>query len=287
MNIKKPEVYRFEGATPGTNLVILGAIHGDEICGTIAIKKVISEIKSGDLVIESGSVTLIPISNPQAYIEKKRFITDNLNRFFKKWDKADSYEKQLANFLTDYVEQADYMLDIHSTTAEGEPNIFVDFNTPENKAFAQVLPAQYAIFDWPQLYKDQGEEISSFDTTTHADNVGTHGVLLECGQHNDPESAERAYKAILNTLSYLKITADKHEKQSKLIEIFMKDLFIKRDINDKLSREWQHLDTIKKGELLATSVELGDIIASYDGYMILPKMNHPVGTEWFYLGKTN
>jgi predicted deacylase len=37
----------FTGLAPGTRLIVLGAVHGNETCGTQAIRRVIGEIESG------------------------------------------------------------------------------------------------------------------------------------------------------------------------------------------------------------------------------------------------
>jgi len=67
--------------------------------------------------------------------------------------------------------------------------------------------------------------------------------------------------------------------------IAMEGLFMKRDADDSLAHDWNHLDAFKRGDLLATTAAGEKIVAPFDGYMILPKKNHPVGTEWFYIGR--
>ncbi|OYU73378.1 MAG: succinylglutamate desuccinylase, partial [Burkholderiales bacterium PBB5] len=57
----------FAGMAPGPRLIVTGAVHGNEVCGTIGIRRVIAEIESGALVIARGSVAFVPVCNPQAY----------------------------------------------------------------------------------------------------------------------------------------------------------------------------------------------------------------------------
>lgn len=61
--------YTFQGKYPGKHLLILGAIHGNEVCGTQAIEKLISQLESGEIVIENGSLTLVPVANEAAYLQ--------------------------------------------------------------------------------------------------------------------------------------------------------------------------------------------------------------------------
>ena len=39
---------------PGTRLVVLGAVHGDETCGTRAIERVVAELDAGTLTLVKG-----------------------------------------------------------------------------------------------------------------------------------------------------------------------------------------------------------------------------------------
>ena len=59
--------------------LVMGAIHGNEKCGTIAIDRVMSEIDSGHLKIVKGQGDLpIPIANPKAYELDQRYFERNL-----------------------------------------------------------------------------------------------------------------------------------------------------------------------------------------------------------------
>src|SRR3712207_7995984 len=45
------------GLQKGPRVIIMGATHGNEVCGTIAIRRVMEDIDSGKLQIAAGSVT--------------------------------------------------------------------------------------------------------------------------------------------------------------------------------------------------------------------------------------
>ena len=66
---------RIHGITalaPGPRLLVLGAVHGNETCGSRAIERVLAEFDSGAIALQSGSVTFVPITNPLAYRNKQR-----------------------------------------------------------------------------------------------------------------------------------------------------------------------------------------------------------------------
>ena len=49
----------YRGLAPGPRLIVLGAVHGNETCGTQAIQRVIAEIDSGSLQIAAGEGTFV------------------------------------------------------------------------------------------------------------------------------------------------------------------------------------------------------------------------------------
>ena len=52
--------HTFHGLAPGPALLVLGAVHGNEICGSQAIMQLLQDIDSGAISIERGSVSLFP-----------------------------------------------------------------------------------------------------------------------------------------------------------------------------------------------------------------------------------
>lgn len=73
-------VSQFIGLRPGPKLIVLGAVHGNETCGTEAIQRARQEIERGVFRIECGTLTMLPIANPLAYQLKRRHGDRNLNR---------------------------------------------------------------------------------------------------------------------------------------------------------------------------------------------------------------
>src|SRR5437773_1296890 len=111
------EAHSFQAVQPGPRLLILGGVHGNEICGPLAVKKIVATFENGKIELKQGSVTFIPVCNPQAYAEDKRFIEHNLNRSFRRHATPRLYEEKLQNALAPYLENCDVLLDIHSYRA--------------------------------------------------------------------------------------------------------------------------------------------------------------------------
>src|SRR6185369_14325966 len=90
---------RYAGTAPGPRLVVTGAVHGNEVCGTRAIERTMAELDAGALAIVAGSVTFVPIANPKAYVLKRRAGDRNLNRALQPTGAPVEFEDHVANWL--------------------------------------------------------------------------------------------------------------------------------------------------------------------------------------------
>ena len=101
-------------AKQGKGLVAIGSTHGDEIEGPIAIKHLLREIKTEDVL---GRIILIPVINPMAWKANRRETPDdgvNFNRAFPGNAKG-SVTYRLADFVTRFIfPQVHVVLDIHA-----------------------------------------------------------------------------------------------------------------------------------------------------------------------------
>src|SRR5678815_1136786 len=53
----------YNAVAPGARLIVLGAVHGNETCGTRGIERVIAELDAGSLELRAGRVTFVPVTN--------------------------------------------------------------------------------------------------------------------------------------------------------------------------------------------------------------------------------
>ena len=101
------ETHSFFGFRPGPNVLILGRVHGNEYCGTLATKAIIEAIRNGKYSLVSGSVTFIPITNPLAANRDARNGDRNLNRaFYQKLSGPQNFEDRLNNVLCPIIGKA-------------------------------------------------------------------------------------------------------------------------------------------------------------------------------------
>jgi predicted deacylase len=123
-------IHSFRALHPGPRLIVLGAVHGNEIAGTRAIERVLAEIDSGTLPIVRGTVTFVPVTNPLAYRTGQRIGERNLNRNLRPNLEPRDNEDRIANVLCPLLAQHDVLLDLHSFQAPGEP--FAMLGPPDN-----------------------------------------------------------------------------------------------------------------------------------------------------------
>jgi len=282
----------YAATTPGPKLLVIGAIHGNEKCGAIAINRALGEFDAGKLRIAKGQVTFIPVCNPRAHEEDRRFVERNLNRYLVPMENPDSYEARLGNILCPLFAACNALLDIHSYTIGGDPFISYDGHTPEEREFAKAIGAPILITGWGEVYEKMGKgRATSTEEATggpqYARRFGAAAVTLECGQHKDPKAPDIAYQGILNALRHFEMLAEdaggKGKPPPSPKHVHMTHVFY-RDEGGELAKNWKNFAPVKKGAVLATYSGGKNIIAEADGFVILPKPDCPTGEEWFYFG---
>lgn len=271
--------YVFLGDHPGKHLLVLGAIHGNEICGTRAMERLIKEIEGGKIALRTGKVTFVPLCNPKAYENKTRYFEENLNRVFKDHPLPLTYEQRLANEITPFFESADYLLDIHSQHVDGEPFCLIDDDSKAFVDFVSALCPKHVFFDWNTLYPD-----GDYTTESFARSLNMVATTIECGKHNNPKSIEVAYQAILRAMRFLGLIDPVETSDFTPFEpIYMTQVHRYQEAAE-IAKPWQHLDPVTKGDLLARYKGGQEVRAAHDGFVVFPMQEAPsVGDEWFYL----
>lgn len=277
------EKYEFSGKKAGKHILVLAAVHGNEQSGTKAIRQFLSDMAENKFKLLAGKLTLVPISNPQAYAKDIRQIDENLNRVIKFHPTPQTYEQQLANEICPLIKSCDVMLDLHSTHCEGDvPFAFCDYPNADNQKLIAVLPVDYVLEGWPNIYANQGE-IEDFSTERAAHDFGRTGTTLECGYHKSEDAIHIAYNAIINALSIFGMINNAQPIARQQKHILLKSYIVKK-YEGKLLKNYKHLDRVSKGEEIARYDNGEVLLAPEDGYILLPNLKAEIGAEWYYLG---
>lgn len=111
----------FRGQVDGPQLLITGAVHGDEFEPMAAIRRLIDRFeadKNRETMLR-GSVTLVPVVNEAAFLRGHRCADDGLDLARVCPGRADgSITERTARALSNLIESADYYIDLHTGGTE-------------------------------------------------------------------------------------------------------------------------------------------------------------------------
>ncbi len=309
--------HTFHGLAPGPRLLVLGAVHGNEVCGSHGITQILAAIDSGALTIEHGTVTFVPITNPLAHQLGQRIGDRNLNRNMAPSAIPQDFEDRIANVLCPLLEAHDVLLDLHSFHTGGAA--FVMIGPQDNQGtlepFAHAAKEMqlalhtgpYRIVEgWLDTYArgvkrraaaaTEGRSARSQSLVTNPNygvgsteymrSRGGYAVTLECGQHDDLKGIEVAKHAIEQTLALLGITSAPLTPTTGEREILrLIDVTDREDALDAFTREWCSFDAVKAGDVIGVRQGGAEVKAPADGFVVFPNPKAEVGQEWFYFAQ--
>jgi predicted deacylase len=196
-------VWRFDSGRPGRQMVVAALVHGNELCGAWALLRLLD---SG-LRPRQGTLTLafcnlaafdrFDLQRPDA----SRFVDEDMNRVWGPGllasattpDAPRTRERERARRLLPFVEQADWLLDLHSMHEPGEPLLLTGLQ-PRNRALARELGTPRCVVSDAghrdgQRMRDHGR----FGVIEpHGADDRTRSLLIECGWHGDLASRDVA-----------------------------------------------------------------------------------------------
>lgn len=315
MNQTYLRTHSFRALQPGKRLIVLGAVHGNETCGTRAIERILPEFDSGALKIVRGSVTFVPVTNPMAYSKGQRAGDRNLNRNLRPTAEPQDYEDRIANALCPLLAEHEVLLDLHSFHTGGEP--FAMIGPPDNtgplepfshaaeeEALALRLGPRRIVEGWLDTYaagvknrlrrsapSERAQMLSTdpsygVGTTEYMRTQGGYAITLECGQHQDPKAPEVGYRAIRATLAQLGLVDEAPPPARTDIEFLrLAEVTDLHDKGDRFAKAWASYDLLKAGELIGTRADGSEVRAPADGFIVFPNPAALPGNEWFYFAQ--
>lgn len=278
--------YRYDALNSGKHLVVFGAVHGDEKCGTEAIMRLIEQIDRQEITLKQGTLTCVPICNPEAYKQNKRFYQRNLNRALYIKDHPKYYEDFIDPILCHILDQADILLDLHSYASEGREFGFMGHNSQEEIDYCLSLQVQNFVYGWSDAFgKALDDPREAYGTVEYARSKGALATTIECGQHLNEDAADIGYRTIIQALQHFNMIDSLSQRQplqhnfAKMEQIFFKEK------EGETAKPWKHYDLVSKGDILAIYDDGEHITAPEDGMIILPKLHAKLGGEWFYFAR--
>jgi len=310
-------IHALRALTPGPRLIVLGAVHGNETCGTRAIERVLREHDAAAWQLARGSVTFVPVTNPLAYQRGQRMGERNLNRNLRPNEQPLDNEDRIANRLCPLLAEHDVLLDLHSFHSPGEPFAMIGptdndgalepfHHAREEEALALRLGPRRIVEGWLDTYAtgvrnrlqragahpSERARLLNTDpsygvgTTEYMRSRGGYAITLECGQHADPQAPEVAYRAIRHTLAHLRLVDEPAPPVRTDIELLcLTEVTDRHHADDRFAREWQSYQALKAGDLIGQRADGSALKAPDDGFIVFPNPNALPGNEWFYFAR--
>ncbi len=303
----------YGGHAPGARLLVTAAVHGNEVCGTVALRRLIDEIDRGQVVIARGQLTLVPVTNPLAFHQGTRNGDRNLNRALAPTAVVREFEDRVANWLVPMMAAHEALLDLHSFQAQGKPFAMLGpvnntgavepyRHAADEESWVRVLGVDRVVDGWLSTYargvarrrEEAGERAGILDlnpnygvgTTETMRAMGGRALTLECGQHRDPQAPEVAYQAVRRSLAHFGLTDEAPPPAMSAIEtLTLHEVVDKRHPDDRFAREWQSFDALEPGEVIGVRQDGEVVRAPGRGRIMFPNSAAAARQEWFYLAQ--
>ncbi len=210
-------VWRFESGRPGRNVMVTALVHGNELCGAWAL---LEALKFG-LRPDRGALSFV-FANLAAFdrfdaanTDASRFVDHDLNRLWgsmtwapeadldapspnpatgRNGDTPMNAEQQRVLQLRPFVEQADWLLDLHSMHQPGPPLGLTGMLAHHAHQAAQLGGLPWLVADAGHR---AGTRLRDHGHFGDANRVDSFALLVECGWHGATSSRHAA----LNMLS--------------------------------------------------------------------------------------
>lgn len=271
MNLTIPIQVR-RGLEDGPAVFVTAAVHGDEINGTGAIRRLITE---ESISLKKGILILVPVVNVLGFERYSRYLPDrrDLNRSFPGNSKG-SLTSRMANFIfTQIVERSDYGIDLHTASVRKTnfPNVRADLSNPELRKLTEAFGCALTL-------DEAGPEGSLRRSASEA---GCPTFILEAGEVWKVESTvtEQAVRGIKNVLVSLGMI-DGVLVEPPYRTVIQKTKWLRSDTAGFLHFHVAPGDFIKIGDPIATSSSLlgkvREVIEATEDGVILGMTTLPV-----------
>ncbi len=270
------------GIEDGPTLCVTAAVHGDELNGIEAVRRLMYSLKPDKL---SGTVIGVPIVNLQGFQRHSRYLSDrrDLNRFFPGNPRGSVASRMAYSFFNDVIVHCDGLVDLHTGS-------FHRTNLPQ-------LRADLHNADVLALTKGFGATVILHSSGGHgtlrrsAADAGIPAVTLEAGEplRLQEDAVEHTVKALFTLLDTMHMY-DKRSLWGNPEPTYYSSAWVRADQGGILLTEVKLGRRVKAGELLGTvtdpiSNEQVPIEAPYPGRVIGMALNQFVmpGFATFHL----
>ncbi|WP_304517257.1 succinylglutamate desuccinylase/aspartoacylase family protein [Cecembia rubra] len=235
-------VYIKRAKEDGPVVLISGGVHGDEINGIVAVRRMLEEEVIHPV---KGTIIFIPLVNIYGFLSNSRTFPDgrDLNRSFP-GSKRGSLASQIAYILmNDVIPMVDFGLDFHTggRMLSNYPQIRVDYKDKKALELAKAFGAYFTL-NSPLI--DKSFRKVAFKKRKHI--LGDEGGE---SMRVDDFAVEEAVLGTKRMLAYLGMIDEKFEQSPTLL--IQESSWVRAKVSGIFSASVRLGDEIKKGQILA------------------------------------
>jgi len=279
-------VHVVHGKKDGPVLFLSAAIHGDEINGVEAIRRVLSLNSIKRL---KGTLLAVPVVNVFGFDGHSRYLPDrrDLNRSFP-GKESGSLAGRLANiFMSEVVCRADIGIDLHTAAIHRDnfPQIRADLKAGQLNDLARAFASPVLLHSAPPegslRYSAQKEDVPV--------------MVYEAGEalRFDEVSIRVAVRGILNVMRELGMLAKTRAKKSRSPVLLRSSTWVRASLSGILRAQVALGDMVAKGEVLGfisdPAGEKDTVVDATSNGVIIGRSNIPLvyeGEALFHIGRT-
>ena len=185
--------HRFMAAAPGPTVLVTALTHGNELCGAYAVDRMLRQgfrPRRGTLALCFVNVEAYRRFNPARPLNG-RFVEEDFNRL---WSPAilegprQSVELKRARAIRPLVDEADYLLDLHSMQTDCPALTLCGLNVRALELGLQVGGTEHFVVDAGHRGGQRMRDYGGFGDPASR----RTSLLVECGQHGRRASVEVA-----------------------------------------------------------------------------------------------
>ncbi len=201
-------VVSYDSGAEGPHVMLMALVHGNEICGAIALDRLLKQIirpSRGRLSFAFANIAAFEEFDPR-YPEATRYIDEDFNRLWSpdKLDRhEDSSERRRARELRPLVDTVDLLLDLHSMQHPSAPLALAGPLPKGQRLAAAVGAPEIIVIDAGHAAGTRLRDYGSFGDLESPRNA----LLVECGQHWAARSVDVALSVCYRFLTHANVVA--------------------------------------------------------------------------------
>jgi len=282
----------FDSGQPGPHVLINAVVHGNELCGPIALDHLFStdfRPLTGRLTLGFANIEAYHAFNP-ADPTTSRYLDEDFNRV---WDVStlegdrDSRELRRAREIRPLIDTIDLLFDIHSMQHKTPP-LMISGPLEKGRALARAIGSpSYVVSDAGHKAGRRLRDYGGFGDPASDKNA----LLIECGQHWEKEAGPVAIDSVYRFLIQVGLT-DQDTAEPHLLPLPSDQTVIEvdRPVTIK-SEDFKFAEAFTGMEILAKDALIGwdggeEVRAPFEGcVLIMPTRRTWIGQTAVRLGR--